>query len=45
MLSVVIFWIDYSALTDKLANEAVDEGGIATAWALNKIGMVYRDAA
>jgi hypothetical protein len=37
MLSVVPLWMDYSALTDKLAKAAEDEGDIAPAWALAKI--------
>jgi hypothetical protein len=45
MLSVVMLSMDYSALTDKLAKAAEDEGDIEAAWALAKIGMAYRDAA
>jgi hypothetical protein len=44
-LSVVMLWMEYSALTDKLAKAAEGEGDFATAWALAKIGMAYRDAA
>jgi hypothetical protein len=42
---VVMHWMDYSALNDKLTKAAEDEGGIEAAWALAKIGMAYRDAA
>jgi hypothetical protein len=45
LLSVVMLWMDYSALTDKLAKAAEDEGDIEAAWALAKIGMAYCDAA
>jgi hypothetical protein len=45
MLYVVMLWMDYFALTDKLAKAAEDEGDIEAAWALAKIGMAYRDAA
>jgi hypothetical protein len=31
MLSVVMLWMDYSALTDKLAKAAEDEGDIEAA--------------
>jgi hypothetical protein len=45
MLSVVMLWMDYSALTDKWASAAECEGDIEAAWAWAKIGMAYRDAA
>jgi hypothetical protein len=45
MHSAVMLWMDYSALTDKLAKAAEDEGDIEAAWDLAKIGMAYRDAA
>jgi hypothetical protein len=45
MLSVVALWLDYSALTDKLALSAEDDGDPELAWALAKVGMAYRDAA
>jgi hypothetical protein len=44
MLSVVMLWMDYSLLTDKLAKAAEDEGDIEAARALAKMGMAYRDA-
>jgi head-tail adaptor len=44
MHSVVMLWMEYSALTDKLAKAAEDEGDIEAAWALAKIWMAYRDA-
>jgi hypothetical protein len=45
MLSVVMLWMDYSQLTDKLAKAAEDDGDITTAWELSKIDMAYGDAA
>jgi hypothetical protein len=45
MLSVVMLWIDYSALTDKLAKAAEDEGDVEASWDLAKIAIAYRDAA
>jgi hypothetical protein len=45
MLSVIALWLDYSALTGKLALSAEDDGDLRVAWALEKLGMAYRDAA
>jgi hypothetical protein len=39
VLSVVGLWSDYSALTDKLARSAEDDGDLGVAWALAKTGV------
>jgi hypothetical protein len=39
MLSEVALWLDYSALTNKLALSAEDDGDPGLAWALAKMGM------
>jgi hypothetical protein len=44
-LSLVILLMDYSQLVDKLAKAADDECDISTAWAMTRMGTVYRDAA
>jgi hypothetical protein len=38
MLSVVMPWMNYSALTDKLAKAAEDEGDIEAAWTWRRLG-------
>jgi hypothetical protein len=45
MLSVVVLWLDYSALTNKLALSAEDDRDLGVAWALAKMSAAYRDAA
>jgi hypothetical protein len=45
MLSVVALWLNYSALTDKIALLAEDDRDLGLAWAPAKMGMAYRDAA